>query len=178
MLVAFVLAQLAAVATAAAEEARLPAGEPLELMVLTEVSAARAKAGDVVKLMLNKPVARGGQTLIASGSLAYGEVVAVDKAGPALKTGKLQVRLRRLVVSGQNLPIDGDVQEKGHGGTSDDAVKVILVPLYALFSPGNSGKLKAGDIVQATLSHAYAYRAGESGVPSLRDVGEGAVIAR
>jgi hypothetical protein len=176
MLVAFVLAQVVADAPPI-EEARLPAGTAIELMVLTEVSADRARAGDVVKLMLNKPIVRDGRTLVAAGAHAYGEVVSVGKSGPALKAGALQVRLRRLVVDGQNLPIDGSVEQKGHGGKSDDAVKVVLVPLYALFAPGNSGKLKAGDLVAAFLTHAYSYGVREPGLPKLREVEDGALIA-
>ena len=177
MLVGFVLAQLVAAAPPVVEDARLPAGEAIELMVMTEVSGDRAQAGSIVKLMLNKPVTRGGCTLIAAGAPAFGEVVSVGKSGPALKSGSLRVRLVRLVVDGQDLPIDGDVQEKGRGGTSDDAVKVVLVPLYALFSPGNSGKLKAGDTVEAVLTHAYTYREDGPGPPKLHEVAEGAIIA-
>lgn len=149
---------VAAVAAAPVQDGHTPVAPAvaadigLELMVMTEVSTARAKAGDVVKLRLNRPVVIDGVIRIPAGTPAFGEVVDTRKSGMAMKRGKLAIRLVRIAATGCDLPLEGDLTTEGRGGKSDDAVKVLLAPFYAPFAPGNSAKFKAGDIVTGRLT--------------------------
>ena len=124
---------------------------PVELMVTREVTAESAKPGQLVKLVLNKSVPIEGRPAIPSGTPAFGEVVAVDPSGLAMKRGSLAIRLTRMVIDGSDVPLLGELSTKGRGGKNDDAVKVMLAPIYAPFAHGNSAKFKAGEIVTGRL---------------------------
>lgn len=128
-----------------------PAGVPVELMVMTEVSTARARAGDLVKLRVHRPVEQDGVTLVPEGAAAFGEVLRVRPGGMAMKKGALAIRLTRVVVNGRDMPLDGILDTKGRGGKGDGVAKVILAPFYAPFAPGNSARFKAGEIITGRL---------------------------
>lgn len=128
----------------------LPKGSELELMVLREVDSNRAQPGDEVRFLLTRPLALADGTVLADkGARATGAVVEAKKSGIALQRGAIRVKLKSLAVGNVGLPISGEIYQKGKGGKADDVLKVALVSVYALFSPGNAGKLKAGETVHA-----------------------------
>lgn len=149
----FFFAMLALAGTgAAAELPVIPPGTAVELMVLSEVSTRNAVAGTPVKLRLNKPVVVDGVTILPVGTPAFGVVEASKDSGMALQRGTLGVRLTHLETAGQTIKLDSRVTVKSRGGSADDALKVIMVPLYALFAPANSAKLKAGELLTASIA--------------------------
>lgn len=135
----------------------------LTLMVLTEVDGNRAQAGDKVKLRVHEPLTADGFVLIDRGAPAVGEVLTTDKSGLALERGKMAVRLTELVVEGRRLALDEEISVRGKGGKMDDALKIVLVPIYALFAPGNSAKLKAGELVTASVGAGLCYSVAAAG---------------
>jgi hypothetical protein len=142
---------LAAVRAPAAVPA-IPPGMQVELMVLNEVSTRNASPGTPVKLRLNKPVIVDGQTVLPVGTPAFGVVEASKDSSIALQRGTLGVRITHLELDGERIPLDSSVSVKSKGGSADDAIKVIMVPLYALFAPANSAKLRAGELLTATIA--------------------------
>lgn len=146
---ALLAATVAPAANAAGATAfTLVKGSELELMVLREVDSNEAQPGDEVRLMLNRPVTLADGTVLAEmGTRAAGVVTESKKAGLALQRGTMRVAFKSLTVDGVALPLTGEIKRRGKGGKADDALKIVLVPFYALFSPGNSAKLKAGDTV-------------------------------
>lgn len=137
---------------AAGEAGRIVAGTPITLMVLTEVDSNRQQPGDRVKLRVHEALGADGRTILPVGTLAFGEVLATDKAGPALKKGTLAISLVEVMLGDRTVPLKAEITRKGKGGEADDALKIVLVPLYALFAPGNAAKLRAGELVSADLA--------------------------
>lgn len=128
-----------------------PAAIPVELMVMTEVSTSRARAGDIVKLRVNRPVERDGIVIVQPGTAAFGEVVSVKGSGAAMKRGALAIRLTRLVIDGRSVPLAGEFDARGRGGKGDDVARILLAPIYAPFASGNAAKFKAGEIISGQL---------------------------
>ena len=142
------------------QEARpgvLPSGSRVELMVLTEVSSARAKPGDLVKLRVQKPLLVDGAVAVPVGTPAFGVVEQLEKSGSILKAGEITVSLTEIQLGDRKIRLSGAYSRDGKGGKNDDAVKAVLVPLYALFAPGNSGKLKAGELLTASVDGDYMF---------------------
>ena len=125
-------------------------GMPIELMVMREVDGDHAEAGAEVRLTVNRAVAVEGGT-IPYGTPAFGEVVRTVHSGMAMKRGTIAIKLTRLMLGGRPVPITGGFGTRGGGGESDNFVKVLFVPMYVLFSPGNGGKVKAGQLIQGNL---------------------------
>ena len=148
-------------ARAGAEVPVVPPGTTVELMILNEVSTRSAAPGTPVKLRLNKPVVIDGVTVLAVGTPAFGVVEASKDSNIALQRGVLGVRITHLESGGQIIPLDSAITVKSRGGSADDALKVVLVPIYALFAPANSAKLKAGELLTATVSTASPKSLGE-----------------
>lgn len=163
--VVFAVGGLSAAAAVAEGQLRTPLelgilrdGTPLELMVLSEVSSARAKPGDPVRLRLEKPVLLNGVIIMPIGKTAQGVVDATADSKSLLQAGNVSVHLRTIDTAGQKVTIRGDLARRGKGGKNDDTVKAVLAPWYTLLAPGNSGKLKAGEIVAAAIEGDYVVR--------------------
>src|SRR6478752_7593084 len=80
------------------EEARysgqvVPAGTPVRLMFLTEITSRKAVAGQRFKMRVDEPVYINGKPVIPVGSSAWGEVITVDSNGAVGKGGKLGMRI-------------------------------------------------------------------------------------
>lgn len=128
----------------------LPDGSKIALMVLTEVSSQRARPGDVVKLRVAEPVRVDGTTVVPLGTPVFGTVTSSMKSGAALQRGQVGVEVSSLVLPSGTVRLTGTFDRTGTGGKNDDLVKAVLAPMYVLFSPGNSGKLKAGEVLTVT----------------------------
>ncbi len=128
----------------------LPGGSKIALMVLTEVSSQRARPGDVVKLRVAEPVSVDGVTVVPPGTPVFGTVMSSTKSGAALQRGQVAVDISSLVLPSGTVKLTGNFHRTGTGGKNDDLVKTVLAPMYVLFSPGNSGKLKAGEVLTVT----------------------------
>lgn len=151
-MIVMALAAAAAQATAPAADAM---GATVELMVMREVTGDRARPGAEVRLSVNRSVAVAGGT-IPYGASAFGEVVEASPSGLAMRRGAIAIRLTRLVIGGRDVALTGEFSARGNGGRGDDAVKVLFVPIYALFAPGNVGKVKAGQIVTGRLPPGFS----------------------
>lgn len=129
----------------------VPAQTAVELMVMTEVTAADARAGDRVRLRVHAPLTADGVVIVPEGAQAEGEVVAARRSGIAMRRGSLSVRVTRLMVDGREIALTGHVAAHARSG-SDDALRLAIAPMWALIAANNSAKLKAGDIVTARLA--------------------------
>lgn len=143
----------AAASTRTRDVSPVPIGEGkrIRLMVMREVNSSKAKPGDVVKLIVDQPFEIDGVT-VPAGTPAFGTVQDAKDAGAALQRGKLEVRLNHIALGDRLLPLRGDLLDRGEGGKSDDAAKVLLAPIYILFARGNVAKLRAGEIVYAEIA--------------------------
>lgn len=135
----------------------LPAGTPVQLMVVNEVSTKVAKAGDRFLLRVNAPVTVDGKIVIPIGATGYGEVLKAAGNGALGHAGTLAARLLYLEVGGRHLRLRGDAAEAGKSGTTANVLGFVMLgwaaPL-ALLSPGNNAKLKAGQLLTGYLDNA------------------------
>lgn len=140
-------------ATAPAPKAiLLPRDTPVHLMTLTEVSTKTDTQGHKFKLRVNEDVVLSGMTVIARGSLAWGEVTSAESSGNLGKGGRLTARLLYVDVNGQRVPIEGDTSAKGRTATAETVVGVLGLGLLGLFAKGNNAKIKAGEKITAFVA--------------------------
>lgn len=130
-------------------------GAMVPLMVLTEVSSDRAKIGDVIKMRLQRDMSAGDVVILRAGTPAFGVVEAGSKGNLALRDGQLMARLTHMVSDGARIELQGYVSRHGQSWAFENMLKTTLLPVHSLFSPGNAGKLKAGDMVDAVVGSSY-----------------------
>jgi hypothetical protein len=105
----------------------VPAGTLLPLTLSTGLSSKTAKVGDAVSAMLSGDVVVDGKTAIASGTTVAGSVIKVvsghDKIGG---TPTLAISFERLELpGGRDIPISGEITEKGKSDNTRDTVKIV-----------------------------------------------------
>lgn len=129
----------------------IPHDTPVELMATVEVSTADVVAGTRFKLRVNQPIDIDGRTVVPVGAWAYGEVLSADESDSLGKSGRMTARLLYLQLGDVQIPLEGDVSEKGRGAGS--AVGAVLLGGWiGLFHRGNNAKIKAGEIVMGFIS--------------------------
>ena len=85
------LTNLGFAATAIAEKVILKSGTPVLLSVEKSISSDFAMVGDIVDLMVIREVKVDGKTVIETGTIARGEVSAVEKKGAIGKPGEISI---------------------------------------------------------------------------------------
>lgn len=133
----------------------IPRDTPVHLMTLTEVSTKTDMEGHKFKLRVNEDVVLSGKTVIAKGSLAWGEVTSAESSGNLGKGGSLTARLLYVDVKGQRVPIEGDTSAKGRTATAETVVGVLSLGLLGLFAKGNNAKIKAGEKITAFVAEDF-----------------------
>jgi hypothetical protein len=93
----------------------------------TALSSKTAKVGDPVRALLTSDVVVDGKTAIAAGTTVAGSVITVvsgsDKIGG---TPTLAISFDRLELpGGRDVPITGELTEKGKSDTARDTVKIV-----------------------------------------------------
>lgn len=139
----------------APQKINIPADTPVHLMTLTEVSTKTDTEGRRFKLRVNEDVVVAGKTVIAKGSLAWGEVTSAESSGNLGKGGRLTARLLYVDVNGQKVPIEGDTSAKGRTATAETVVGVLSLGLLGLFAKGNNAKIKAGEKITAFVAEDF-----------------------
>lgn len=125
-------------------------------MILREVTSRTAKAGDRIKLRVVEPVVVDGATLVPVGATVWGEVVGVEANGAVGKSGRLNARLLHLETPEGPVPLGGEHSDEGDTGGAGLAIAIIGFGLFGLLHQGDSGRLKAGDIITGRVSGAPA----------------------
>jgi hypothetical protein len=129
----------------------------VRLMVLNEVSTRSAKPGDKFVLRVDEAVVVNGVTVIPVGARAWGEVLDAEKSGGVGRAGKLNAKLLYLEHGGARIPISGQRQSAGESGTTQVVAGALALGPLALLAPGNSARLKAGEIFSAYVESAMLY---------------------
>lgn len=134
---------------APAQVQAVPAGTPIRVMVLTEVSSSTAKPGYRFKLRVDEPVFVDGKPIVPVGTIAWGEIVSTEHNGAVGKAGKLTARLLYLDLPQGHQPIRGEVADKGDGNSAGVVLAVVGFGIFGLLTGGDSARLKAGDLLTA-----------------------------
>lgn len=130
----------------------LPANTEVLLQVSQEVTT-KGKSwseGDQFKLSVVKPVMLGDYVVIPEGAPAYGRITWLTDKGMFGKSGKMDIELEYVEVSGRKLRIDGTYRQEGEGNTLATVGGVIAAGPFAAFITGRSGRIPEGRELMAT----------------------------
>lgn len=125
-------------------------------MILREVNSRTAKPGDRIRLRVIEPVLINGVTRVPVGATAWGEVTQVEANGAAGKSGRLSARLLHVETPDGPVPLHGERADKGDTGAGGLALAVIGFGPFGLLHQGDSGRLKAGELITGTVVAAPA----------------------
>jgi hypothetical protein len=125
----------------------LAKGTMVRLMVLNEVNSRDHHAGHRFALRVDEDVKIDGITVIPIGAKGWGEVVGAQGTGAVGKSGRMATRLLYVEVKGQQIPLDGQREAAGSGGTGQAVVSLIAFGPLGLLMKGNNATLKAGEII-------------------------------
>jgi Glycine zipper 2TM domain len=105
----------------------VPAGTQLSMALSTDLSTKTAKVGDTVRARLTSDVIVDGRVAIAAGTTVAGQVT--DVISGSAKVGgipTLGMRFDRLeLAGGKDLPISGEITQKGKSDRARDTVKIL-----------------------------------------------------
>lgn len=127
----------------------IPAGTPVRLMILKEITSRTAVIGQRFKLRVNEPIFIDGKSLVPVGATAWGEIVSFDAAGAVGRGGKLGIRLLYVELPDGQLPLRGDAAHRGDGNGAGVAMAVIGFGLLGLLTAGDSARFKGGEELTA-----------------------------
>jgi hypothetical protein len=142
---------------AASVEVKIPDGTPLEVELMTGLSSASAKEGDIIDFTVVSPVVVNGVTVIEKGAPAKARVAGVKKAGYWGKAGKIGWAMQDvLLVDGNRTPLRMEKKLTGDskGGTVATATVITAVvfwpaaPLWG-FKKGKNATYAAGKRFEA-----------------------------
>lgn len=105
----------------------VPAGTVLPLSLSSALSSKTAKVGDRISAVLATDVVVDGKTAIAAGTTVAGEVAVVESGSDGIG-GKptLVLSFDRLELpGGKDIPIAGQITEKGKSDTVGDTAKIV-----------------------------------------------------
>jgi len=134
-----------------AATATLAQDTPVELMAPTEVSTARATAGTVFKLRVNRAIEVDGRVIIPIGTTAFGRVVNATDSGGLGKSGRMTARLMHIQLGEAEIPLEGELSAKGTGAGSA-GVAILFTGWAGFFHRGNNAKIKAGEILSGFIA--------------------------
>lgn len=142
---------------ASAKKYYLPAGTPVRLRTLHQISTKENKPGDRIYLEVAESVYFRGQSIIPAGAPVVGEVTVVQRNGHFGKKGKIGVRLVSLETPHGPVRISGDTYDEGRSGTAASVATMALVSPLGFLIHGTSGNIAPGSPVKALLRDNLAF---------------------
>jgi hypothetical protein len=125
----------------------LAEGTPIHLQTREDLSSKDARKGDKVELTVAEPVIVNGVTVIPVGAPATGEISRARDNGLLGRSGKLEIEVRQLSADGRIIPLRGQENAKGKGGTIGAVgAGIVFLPL-AIVVKGKEAKIPAGSKV-------------------------------
>lgn len=132
-----------AVATAAPALTQLPAGTPMRLATLAEISSRAVVQGQRFALQVADDVTVDDKVLIPKGTPATGEVEAISGKGMFGKPARLVLQPLFVEVGGHRVNLVGDAEHRGKDATAGAAAVTLITPL-GLFITGKTAVVPAG----------------------------------
>lgn len=138
-------------ATAIAEKVILKAGTPVLLRMEKSIASDTAMVGDPVDLMVIREVKVDGKTVIETGSMARGEVSAVENRGAIGKPGKISIAVTSVGgVGGKNVSLRATLTREGKGKQTTAIIVGLVLCILGLFLiKGETGVIQAGSEIKA-----------------------------
>ncbi|AKM06131.1 hypothetical protein AM2010_37 [Pelagerythrobacter marensis] len=131
----------------------LPAGTEIPLKMTQDVTTKGRgwEEGDQFNLAVAAPVMLGDFVVIPAGTKGVGRITWLTSRGAFGKSGKMDIELEYLELSGRRINIDGTYRQEGDGATLATVGGVIVAGLFAGFITGKSGTIPQGRELTATL---------------------------
>jgi len=146
-------------ALAGTAEPRIPAGTPVMLEFVEEVSSRTAKKGDPVRLRVYTDVLVDGKVLIKQDSLAQGIVEDVHRRRSFGRKGELKLKLQHVAdVTGARVPLEpyeSGKRFKAEGPGATGAGLLVFGPVGAIagvFVKGKEVTIRRGTRIQAQVA--------------------------
>jgi hypothetical protein len=138
-------------------EVKVPDGTPLEIELLSNISSATAKEGDIVDFTIVNPVVVNGVTVIEKGAPAKARIAAVKKAGYWGKAGRIGWTMQDVLAADGNriaLRMEKKLTGDSKGGTVATATIVTAVVFWPAapfwgFKKGKNAVFPAGKRFEA-----------------------------
>jgi hypothetical protein len=146
-----------AAAAAPGIEVKVPDGTPLEIELMTNISSATAKEGDIVDFTIVNPVVINGVTVVEKGAPAKARIAAVKKAGYWGKAGRIGWTMQDALAADGNriaLRMEKKLTGDSKGGTVATATIVTAVVFWPAapfwgFKKGKNAVFPAGKRFEA-----------------------------
>ena len=148
---------VAAATSAGAVEMKVPDGTMVEIELMSNISSATAKEGDIVDFTVVNPVIVNGVTVIEKGAPAKARIAAVKKAGYWGKAGRIGWTMQDVLAADGNriaLRMEKKLTGDSKGGTVATAAVVtamVFVPAAPFwgFKKGKNAVFPAGKRFEA-----------------------------
>lgn len=130
----------------------LPANTEVLLRVNQDITTKGKtwKQGDTFNMTVVNDVMLGEYVVIPRGSRGVGRIVWMTSKGAFGKSGKMDVELEHVEVSGRKIAIDGTYRQEGEGNTLATVGGVVAAGPFAAFITGKSGLIPQGRELKAT----------------------------
>ncbi len=129
-----------------------PMGTQIALRTRTQLSTKENKAGDRIYLEVAESLAFRGQVVVPAGSVAVGEVAAMQRNGHFGRKGKLNIRLLYIDTPTGPVRLSGQANDEGTSGTAASVATILFVSPLGFLIHGTSAQLPPDTVVQAYLA--------------------------
>jgi hypothetical protein len=145
----------------------VPAGTPIQIELVDNVSTKVQHSGDTIALKLAAPLIVGGRIVLREGTPGVGQVVEAVKPGMGGRAGKLVLAARYLTKGGEQIPLQG-LQLAGSGASKANEAQAVGLTGIAFAPLGFiSLAVQGGDLTFPGGSTAIAKIASDTRLPSL-----------
>jgi hypothetical protein len=127
----------------------LPAGTNVRIRLLSNLTSQDNKSGQQFDIEVAEDVMLNGRAVIGRGSPGVGELTLVKKKGMWGKSGKLEGRFISVRSNGRDIPLRGNLADKGNAGTAGVVGAIVVLPIAGFFVTGTSAEILSGTSFQA-----------------------------
>lgn len=122
---------------------------PLKMAEMITTKGKKLKVGYRVHLEVAEDVRVNDAVVIPVGSPAIAEITDVRNKGMWGKSGKINAQVLYVTVSGRQIRLSGQFDDKGTTGTAAVVGSAVLIPVAGFFMTGTSAKIDIGAPVKA-----------------------------
>lgn len=108
------------------ETATVEAGTAVDVRLEDHLDSGESESGEEFRMSVARAVTDQDRVLIPEGARIEGVVEDVEPAGRPQKSGRLELRARRIEVRGETIPIDGTLRFEGEDSLEEDLEEIGL----------------------------------------------------
>lgn len=135
----------------------LPAGTPIVVATVDDLSSTTSIVGDRFKVVVVYDVVDRGITVIPKGTTGIGEVTFSSKKGVFGRAGLLGIALRTLDLNGKSVDLDGRYREEGKDNGAAAGAVVFAVGIFGAAVTGKNSTIPKGRELKAHTGEDIGY---------------------